>query len=219
MKKGLLILGAILSLSSATNIHAELVDIGRGLINDTAQGITWLRDANFVKTSCDANNLLWQAFDPGTAKSNARNKKQICEQNGRLNWHESEAWIAVLNAHNFLGYNDWRQPATQHPDSTCSSAYGNGLSYGFRCAGSELGHLINISLKNPNHQDNECFKKPPHCLHNSGIFINVQSYAYWSDKVSAPFNTSSWSYNTGTGYQDMSNHYVFFFVWPVRTGL
>ena len=42
--------------------HAALNDLGNGLVNDDVLDITWMQDANLVKTSCDANNALWQAL-------------------------------------------------------------------------------------------------------------------------------------------------------------
>jgi len=62
-KLGVLLFGLV----GFVNIsHAALNDLGNGLVNDTTLNITWMKDANLVKSSCDANDALWQAFDPTT---------------------------------------------------------------------------------------------------------------------------------------------------------
>ncbi|RVU32733.1 DUF1566 domain-containing protein [Neptunomonas marina] len=219
MKKGLLALGAAVALSSVAPANAALAPASPGLINDTTLNITWLQDANLVKTSCDANNALWQAFDPSTSTGNTRSKAQICADNGRLNWYEAEDWVAVLNSQSYLGYNDWRQPETTQPDASCSLVDGSSQNYGYRCTGSELGHLFNVSLGNPNEVDNSCFGVYPHCLQNTGPFSNMQSFTYWSGTEYAPLPTFAFYFGTDNGYQDedvkdVSN----LFVWPVRGG-
>ena len=129
-KLGVLLFGLFGLVSTS---HAALNDLGNGLVNDTTLNITWMQDANLVKTSCDANNALWQAFDPAAlpaAEQSGRTKAQICTANGTLNWFEAEAWMAVLNAQNYLGHNDWRQPATPQPDLTCESTFAVGNNGG-----------------------------------------------------------------------------------------
>ncbi len=216
--------------------HAALNDLGNGLVNDDTLNITWMKDANLVKTSCDANNALWQAFDPSAlpaVEQSNRTKVQICTANGTLNWFEAEAWMAVLNAQNYLGYNDWRQPLTAQPDAACSHqvAAGGGFTaqgHGFNCAnvGSELNHLFYTSLSNPNDQDDNCYNPPAsnpnHCFQNTTPFDNAQSSAYWSGSEFAPYTAAAWVFVTEFGAQgfegglkDVSH----FFVWPVRSGL
>ena len=169
--------------------HAALNDLGNGLVNDTTLNITWMKDANLVKTSCDANNALWQAFDPSTllaVEQSGNTKAQMCTNNGRLNWFEAEAWIAVLNAQSYLGHNDWRQPATAQADASCESQFaaaGGGFLEqrgGYNCTGSELGNLFNVSLANPNRAGTGvtggtvgtgCFGTAPHCLQNTAPLI------------------------------------------------
>lgn len=220
MKKGLLALGAAVALSSVAPANAALAPASPGLINDTTLNITWLQDANLVKTSCDANNALWQAFDPSTSTGNTRSKAQICADNGRLNWYEAEDWVAVLNSQSYLGYNDWRQPLTAQPDATCSATDINGQSLDYRCEGSELGHLFNVSLGNPNDLDNSCFGTPPHCMQNTGPFSNMQSdVAYSSGTEYAPNPSSAWHFSFGLGHQTYSGKSGnTMFVWPVRGG-
>ncbi|MFH4624876.1 Lcl domain-containing protein [Vibrio alginolyticus] len=215
MKKGILALCAAFVLP--TTAFAALNDVGSGLINDTTLNITWLKDANLVKTSCDANNSLWQAFDPtAVANNSGRSKIDICTDSGVLNWYEAEAWIGILNAQNYSGYNDWRQPATVQPDLTCSLTDTGGQNRGFRCTGSELGHLFNVSLGNPNSLDDSCSHS---CLTNTGPFNNMQSSSYWSGTDYAPGSPIAWLFHTSAGFQDQFlKNFANLFVWPVRSG-
>ena len=227
-KLGVLLFGLV----GFVNIsHAALNDLGNGLVNDTTLNITWMKDANLVKSSCDANDALWQAFDPTTVTSNSgRTKAQICTANGALNWFEAEAWMVVLNTQNYLGHNDWRQPLTAQPDASCSfqiAASGGfpAQGYGYNCAevGSELNHLFYTSLSNPNDQDDNCYNPPAsnpnHCFQNTTPFDNAQSFAYWSGSEYAPDTARAWGFGTnggvqGFGFKDDGDLYV----WPVRSG-
>ena len=197
--------------------HAALNDLGNGLIYDISLNVTWLKDANLVKTSCDANDALWQAFDPAAVANNSgRSKAAICADNGVLNWYEAEAWIALLNARGYLGYRDWRQPMTSQPDTTCSDTDGLGENIGYRCEGSELGHLYNVALNNPNLLDDGC---GINCLQNAGPFSNVQASHYWSGTDYNPDTDYAWVFDTstgsqGTGARALAQNYV----WPVRSG-
>ena len=194
--------------------HAALTPLDNGLVNDDVLDITWMQDTNLVKTSCDANNALWQAFNPTTVVSNSeRTKAQICTDadngNGTLNWFEAEAWIAVLNAKTYLGYADWRQPATPQPDASCEYYYPR-ESFGAGCTGSELGNLFYVSLGNT-----EGFTI-------TAPFDNAGSFAWWSGTVFAPSEgalPAAWLFRTSSaGYQIYDSKDRILFVWPVRSG-
>lgn len=208
---------------------AELHPPANGQVYDDVLNISWLQDANFVKTSCDANNALWQAFDPTTIGGNSgRSKAQICSDDGLLNWNEAEGWIAVLNANNHLGHNDWRQWRVPNPtnDPTCSNQDFDavGSDGGVRCTGSELGNLFNATLANPNDFDDDCYNPPgtdpDHCLQNRGPFSNFRSFWYGSGTVYAPSPSNAWNFNTNNGNQNNDDNIINNngYVWPVRPG-
>jgi hypothetical protein len=67
--------------------HATLWDRGDGLIYDDELNITWLQDANLAATS---------TFGVGGITD------------GKMTWETANAWVAAMNAANYLGYNDWR---------------------------------------------------------------------------------------------------------------
>lgn len=209
-------------LSVAINANAALNDLGNGLVNDTTLNITWLQDANMVKTLCDANDPLWQSWpepDPEVTNNTGRTKAQICTDDGSLNWFEAEAWIAHLNSNSYLGYSNWRQPITNQPDATCSyqdTSYNPSQGSRYNCEGSELAHLFNVTLSNLNYLDNTCFGD---CLVNTGPFSNFQDYAYWSGTEYAPDPTQAWALDVlvgGQGFGSKTTNNIS--VWPVRPG-
>jgi len=199
MIKKLVIAFAMATLPVVSN--AALNDLGNGLINDTGLNVTWLQDAGLVKTSCDTNNTLWQAFDPqSVVDGTGRSKASICSDNGQLNWPEANAWIDVLNSQNYLGHNDWRLPSTSQPDATCSATAPGGDGYQFRCEGSELGNLFYVTLANPNNWDSGC---SPNCLVNSGPFLSLNRWSYWSGTQFSSDSSHSWYFDFTSGYQDL----------------
>lgn len=237
MKQGCLTLSAAVTLMVALPVQAALNPAGAGLISDTLLNITWLQDGNLVKTSCDANNTLWQAFDPTLVATNTRSKTDICNDNGRLNWDEAQAWIAVLNSQNFRGYNDWRQPVAEPVnglahDSTFTFDGSTDIGFNISAAASpypgstasELAHLFYNSLANQgrydtagNDQASTYCVGPSACLQNSGPFNNTQE-AYWTGSQDATNPAVAIFFLARDGLQradfkDLLN----LMVWPVRS--
>ncbi len=194
--------------------HAALNPVGGDLINDTTQNITWMRDANSFKTLCDANHAKFTSWQGSVNPPVDQTAVTICSNNGRMTWNDAEAWIAHLNSGGgYLGYADWRQPATAvQPDTTCESviAVDNSPSwpeqrggYNCRAVGNELAHLFNVSLNNPNDNGtgttggdvgSNCFD-PPATGTTTG---NEQSPAHCFDNA-APFtNAKSFFYWSST---------------------
>jgi hypothetical protein len=211
-----------------------------GQVYDDALGIYWLQDANFVKTSCDANSALWQSFDPEAIVNNSgRTKVQICNDNGRLNWHEAEAWIAHLNVNNHLGHDDWRQPATGPVDGNAFDydfAFDGSRDRGYNISGpdgtypgstgSELAYMHYNTLGNGswfdtagNDQQAAVCPAPDYCVQNTEPFQNLQSFSYWSGTVYAPSPSSAWAFFSVYGYQNGVGAITGAgYVWPVRPG-
>jgi len=239
-----LLLFGMLGLLSTS--HAELTDLGNGLVNDTSLDITWMKDANLFKTLCDANDPIVRDFVPPFAAfpQGGVTVASICAENGRIDLANAQAWVERLNNLNYLGYSDWRQPVTTQPDESCDTQASFGqliLGAGYNCTGSELGHLFNVTLGNPNDEGTgvnggivgtDCYPNEPlNCFFNTGPFINTQANRFWagspapgsfdgnqflSDLGSGPawiFNTSRGYQATGSGFFDINN------IWLVRSGL
>jgi hypothetical protein len=150
-------------------------------IYDSTQGITWLADANRAGTSGYVVN-------------------------GRMTAAQAAAWITSLNAARYLGVSDWRLPNTAQPDATCDTEIAPGENGGYKCTGSEMGHLFwadGISQTTP------------------GPFSNVNigaGYTYLSRTPYAPFPSRSWTFEFISGYQDPIDEGEIYYAWAVRPG-
>jgi len=105
-----------------------------GSVYDDVQDVSWDQDAN---------DPLWTSFVPPPGHTLAK----ICTDGGDFLQNEALAWIAHLNVNAYKGISDWRLWTTMQPDPTCSGqvpadAYYPAQGYGYRCTGSELGHLF-----------------------------------------------------------------------------
>ena len=205
----LILAGALAILAPFT--HAELQDLGNGLINDTELGIMWLKDANPAEN--EDFGLAGIGVDGAMDKSTA------------------DAYIAAMNAANYLGFSDWRLPRIQpqngsfyvddgNVDGTGDSIYNIGLP-GTASEGSEqseLGHLYYGSLGGTGALLTNGDDNPDCCLDDPGPFDNLPltdvAESYWSGNANSP--DEIWTFHTGCGAQchmsDSSSNYV----WPVR---
>lgn len=205
------------------SVHGALNAPMNGQVYDNGLNIYWLQDANVFKTLCNANDPLAMEFIPVSVPSAA----DICIHNGFMTWDDAEAWIARLNANNYLGHNDWRQWVVPNPTNDPSCSYQNldaaGTDSGYNCTGSELGHLFNITLGNPNDGDGSNCSDPPvtepdHCLQNTGPFNNLEPFSYWSGTEFALYPNLVWNFATHNGSQAPNIKPVLGRVWPVRPG-
>jgi len=218
----------LFSLLGITNTaQAFLFPTSNGTIYDTFLSIEWMMDANLFKTLCDANDPLATGFTPiDTADANT-----ICtNNNGAMTWNDAEAWIARLNANNYLGHNDWRQPKTLQPDTSCESLTParNGAPEqwsGYNCRGSEMPHLFggliplfSGGLSNWNHAGTGTTFGPDgergtigngcaaymvsNCLTNTESFENLQASAYWSGTEQAGYPGFVWMFSFYYGGQE-----------------
>jgi hypothetical protein len=110
---------------------SALIDRGNGLIYDNDLDVTWLQDANYIKTS------------GYTGPSNIPQGEAGSQVNGDggLSWESALLWANTLV---FGGYSEWRLPNTNE----CF----RGLNPNATCTGSELIHLYDvegISSANP----------------------------------------------------------------------
>lgn len=146
------------------------------MVYDDVLDITWLQDANYAQTwGYDADGLM--------------------------------SWFAAMTlADNLVygGYDDWRLPTTKQPDSTCGNQDG-GISFGFSCTGSEMGHLYYIDGITPT---------------SMSPFINVQNYGYWSGTEFSPGGPRAWVLGFGTiaAFQDAEVKGSQLYAWAVRPG-
>jgi len=129
--------------------------------------------------------------------------------NGLMDWSTANAWASGLSVGGFSG---WRLPTTLQPDATCGSQYG-GVSYGYNCTVSEMGHLFYNELGGVAGQSITVTHNA-----NYGLFQNVQSNIYWSGTEYAPDTLSAWSFSTSFGGQYASREFDGLFALAVRPG-
>ncbi len=135
--------------------------------------------------------------------------------NGLMNWNDAMTWASNLSYYDSVRnvtYTDWRLPTTLQPDATCGTQSG-GVSYGYNCTGSEMGHLFY----------NELGGRIGHSILTStdpdlALFTNVQSYVYWSGTERAADTRSAWYFAVYYGLQTTNSKSVNYSAWAVRPG-
>lgn len=193
--------------------NATLVPaLGGQVVNDTDLNITWLSNANLAATNTfglaynvDLGGTLG-VFTPGGS---------YIYNDGRMSWGGAMKWIAAMNTANYLGYNDWRLPATTSiGTSSCTWNWGypGGTDCGYTSTSSEMSHLYYTELGNKSYKDTAGVVQSGYGLINDlanpndeSLFTNFQSAPYWSTEVKpAPGQASygAWWFNTGYGNQD-----------------
>jgi hypothetical protein len=153
---------------------------------DTELNITWLADANYAKTS---------GYDA----------------DGKMTWAAANTWAANLSFTDGVNvYNNWRLPTTLQPDASCGGQSG-GSSYGYGCAGSEMGHLFYIELGG-------VANRSITTIHNANynLFSNVKSGAYWSGSMLDA--SLAWYFGMSYGNQYADAKGIDDFVWAVSPG-
>ena len=153
--------------SIVCSLNAALYDRGSCLIYDDVLNITWLNDANYAMTS---------GYDA----------------DGLMDWSDATAWAEQLE---YGGFTDWRLP---HALPTNGKSYDvSGFSppgskdkgYSVSAPGSlyagstqaEMAHLYHNSLGNLSRvAPDGSYPQPGYGLQNTGPFINLQPYDYWT---------------------------------------
>lgn len=113
--------------------------------------------------------------------------------NGLMTWAQASAWAANST---FGGYTDWRLPSTNTP------------CIGFNCTSSEMGHLWYVELGN----------LAGDLTPNTGNFVNMQLYAYWSSTLNADDPGQAWHFNIDQGDQDIAGLGSRLYAMSVRDG-
>jgi uncharacterized protein (TIGR03437 family) len=192
----LLVLVSLRLLASGT-----LVLSSDGLtVYDSANGVTWLADVNLPA----ANRFgLPVCFGGGP---------QPCvNASGSMNYNSAAAWVAAMNAANYLGHTNWQLPTTPLLDNNCGKTGPNGGSFGFGCTAGALDSLYN----------NLGFQSPatvvPIPNNTVGPFSNVQPYLYWSQS-SAGATAGNATFSFATGWQGANTLPNFLYLLPMIPG-
>ncbi|MBI3545683.1 MAG: DUF1566 domain-containing protein [Gammaproteobacteria bacterium] len=155
IKFGAMCIGILLATLTAVNA-ALVTRLGGQAIYDTDLNVTWLADSNLAAS----NSFGVAGINPAAGGYAA----------GSMTWFTAQDWLSAMNTSDggagYLGFSDWRLPATVQPDASCSIQAPSGASYGYNCKGSEMGHLFYVEENG--------------VANGSGLFSNVQG-TYWSD--------------------------------------
>lgn len=172
----------VLLLVCAVTAHGALMPSGDGTtVYDTANNITWLADANLAST-----------VRFGLALCGAGAGQPCLNTSGSMNYQSAVAWVAAMNAANYLGHSNWQLPTTPLADKTCAKTGPNGGSFGFGCTAGALDTIYDgVGLKPPN-------TAVPIPANTVGPFQNLQPYLYWSQSsAGAAQGNATFSFATG----------------------
>jgi hypothetical protein len=155
-------------------------------VYDVVNQVTWLADANLAR-----------AFRFGLPLCETSSEVPCVNTSGSMNYGSATAWVAAMNAANYLGHSNWQLPTTPMTDTTCEGKPGKmGNSFGFGCAGNALGYLYYTALG---------FKAP-----NTAVpipfdivwpFVNFQPGLYWSNTPGKGSNEGIAVFSFATGAQ------------------
>ncbi len=171
-------------------------------VYDSVNNITWLADVNFP-----AGNRFGLPVCSGAA-----NGGQTCvNASGSMNYAAATAWVAAMNAANYLGHSDWQLPTTPTIDKNCGKTGPGGGSFGFGCTAGGLDSIYNgLGLKSPN-------TAVPIPNNTVGSFRNFQPYLYWSQSAAGP-NQGNATFSFATGWQGANTLPNFLYVVPMVAG-
>src|SRR6516225_3933157 len=94
----ILILGA--SLQDAAHGAALTLATDALTVYDSANNVTWLADANLAASSRFGLPVCSPSVQP------------CVNPTGSMNYQSALAWVAAMNAANYLGHNNWLLPTT-----------------------------------------------------------------------------------------------------------
>jgi len=191
--------------------HAGLINRGNGLIYDDVLDITWMQNADYLRTS---------GFDT----------------DGYVTKQTANSWVDNLV---YQGFDDWRLPSQIPLDNTAFGigfSFDGSTDRGFNQSGThnELNYmfytnLANISFwtsdGNPNQVGSETFNSS-FLDADTGELFNFQniSISYWSDPQDNPIINASWGFNfqslddIATGEVQLLSNISELAVWAVRDG-
>jgi len=171
-------------------------------VYDTVNNVTWLADAN-----SPASNRFGLPVCSGGPKS------QTCiNASGSMNYQTAAAWVAAMNASNYLGHNNWQLPTIPLNDKNCGRTGPTGNNFGFGCTAGALDSVYNtLGLKSPN-------TAVPIPSNTAGPFSNIQPYLYWSQSNGGSPSAGNATFSFATGWQGANTLPNFLYVWPMIPG-
>jgi hypothetical protein len=182
---------------------------------DPNLNMTWLRDWNYAYTSGYAS------IHAGGSGTNTVNS------NGSMGWDAANVWTKNLVVG---GYSGWNLPViTDTGTAGCNNAevgtdcgynvYGYGTNSPQAATLSPMAYLWYVELGNKAYHDTSGHVQSGWGLTNTGPFINMQSYYYWSStKYGTEYSGSASNFYTYDGFQGSLNRDFASFAAAVRDG-
>lgn len=202
MTKGLLrALALLFSVGLIGNSQATLLDRGNGMVYDTDQDLTWLKDTNIAKTRGHGND-------------------------GKLHVTEVMDWV---NSFEYAGYSDWRLPEFDLQACYNSAIFIDEFQcLTDDTSTGEITFMHNQILGNSfwlnRNNARDCpdlFTSANGCLVNTGAdgvaFDNFTPDFYWVTNVSNPGVTFSFNPADGSHHENWGD-FADAYAWLVRTG-
>jgi len=221
------VLASTLIISQSANaglIERTITDNTFGTVQayyDDILDLTWLKDANFAKTS-------------GYAATGVN-------ADGKMTWSAANTWAGQLSLGAFA---DWRLTSLQPQDAQAGFDYNwsyDGSSdrgYNITSPMNEMAYMFNVNLGLGGYCDaatstaSTCGNAGGSQWHNTAwdsvidtanlgnniAIDNLMSYVYWSDTEYAPYTDLAWAFGTNGGYQGNYDKDNSFYGWAVRSG-
>jgi uncharacterized protein (TIGR03437 family) len=171
-------------------------------VYDTVNNVSWLADADLAATN---------RF--GLPVCNASGAQPCVNPSGSMSYQAAAAWVAAMNAGNYLGHTNWQLPTTPLTDSGCGFIGPQANSFGFNCTAGALGSLYYnaLGLTAPN-------TAVPIPNDTAGPFSNFQPYLYWSQTTTTQTGTGYGSFSFNSGFQGSNTIPNFLYVLPLIQG-
>jgi len=160
---------------------------------DTEADLTWLTDANYAQTSGYSTT-------------------------GAMSWAESIDWVKDLD---IAGVSGWRLSETIDINNDgCNFSYdGTDCGYNVDTTTGELANLYYNVLGNLSFFDTSGRGfQSGYGLTNTGPFINVLEFSYWTATETGTFNRAAWSFNMSGGHQNTGSKLGSGWTWAVHDG-
>jgi uncharacterized protein (TIGR03437 family) len=172
-------------------------------VYDTAGNVTWLADFNLA-----ASNRFGLPLCNGSGS-----RTQICvNATGSMTYQAAAAWVAAMNAANYLGHRDWQLPTTPLLDKNCGRTGPTGNSFGFGCTAGAYAAVYNsLGFLSPN-------TAVPIPANTAGPFNNFQPYLYWSASDGSSPTVGHATFSFATGWQGANTQPNFLYLLPMVRG-
>jgi hypothetical protein len=175
---------------------------GGNTVYDAVNGVNWLADANLAATN---------RFGLPLCNGSGNGTRLCVNASGSMNYNAALAWVAAMNAANYLGHSNWQLPTTPTTDTTCPKTGPNGSSFGFGCTAGALDSLYNsLGFIPPN-------TAVPIPNNTVGPFSKFQPYLYWS-QTSAGATQGNTTFSFATGWQGANTLPNFLYLLPMVSG-